>query len=355
MVNFKKHNLKFRNDLDKLDLSAVKYLVQHHMAHPSWGLTDVHNYHRDGNKWAGIGYNFWIDFEGNIYSTRGLDYKGVHVKDKNSITVGVGYQGDFTKQKMPDAQLKAGIELNKWLIKQLPNVSASSIVGHKDLQGTTCPGQNFRMKELVDGVRGTIGSDAPKVPTPKPSKPSKPSKPKSGNPDMKTTSLVDYLISINEDHSFNNRRRLANQYGIKNYKGTAAQNLELLKKLRSGSKPKQKPSYSGTSVVDYLISINQPHSLNHRAKLARRYGIKNYKGTAAQNLELLSKLRADENAANNPKPKGDMKTNSIVDYLKSIGEDHSFSNRARLARVHGISNYRGTADQNATLLKKLRN
>lgn len=54
------------------------------------------------------------------------------------------------------------------------------------------------------------------------------------------------------------------------------------------------------------------------------------------------------------KPKGDMETNSIVDYLKSIGVDSSFSNRKKLAAQHGISGYSGTPSQNTLLLKKMR-
>lgn len=45
---------------------------------------------------------------------------------------------------------------------------------------------------------------------------------------------------------------------------------------------------------------------------------------------------------------------SIVDYLKSIGQDSSFANRKKLAEANGISNYTGTASQNTQLLNKLR-
>ena len=45
---------------------------------------------------------------------------------------------------------------------------------------------------------------------------------------------------------------------------------------------------------------------------------------------------------------------SIVDYLKSIGQDSSFANRKKLAQANGISNYTGTASQNTELLNKLR-
>jgi lysozyme len=55
-----------------------------------------------------------------------------------------------------------------------------------------------------------------------------------------------------------------------------------------------------------------------------------------------------------PAPKGDQNTVSIVDYLRSIGQDTSFGNRQRLASQYGIVNYQGTADQNLLLLKKIR-
>src|SRR5699024_12185465 len=47
-------------------------------------------------------------------------------------------------------------------------------------------------------------------------------------------------------------------------------------------------------------------------------------------------------------------TNSIVDYLKSIGENSSLSNRKMLAKKYGISNYSGTSAQNTKLLKAMR-
>jgi len=41
---------------------------------------------------------------------------------------------------------------------------------------------------------------------------------------------------------------------------------------------------------------------------------------------------------------------SIVDFLKSKNIDSSFSNRAKLARAHGIMNYSGTTAENTKLL-----
>lgn len=50
-------------------------------------------------------------------------------------------------------------------------------------------------------------------------------------------SLVDYLKSKGKSSTFSARVKLAKQYGINNYSGTAAQNLALLSKLKSGVKP----------------------------------------------------------------------------------------------------------------------
>ena len=46
---------------------------------------------------------------------------------------------------------------------------------------------------------------------------------------------------------------------------------------------------------------------------------------------------------------------SIVDYLKSTGQDSSYANRKKLAGQYGISNYTGTADQNIKLLQMMQN
>jgi hypothetical protein len=52
-------------------------------------------------------------------------------------------------------------------------------------------------------------------------------------------------------------------------------------------------SYTGSSIVDYLKSIGQPSDFASRTKLATQYGITNYTGTAEQNTRLLSILRGE--------------------------------------------------------------
>lgn len=70
-------------------------------------------------------------------------------------------------------------------------------------------------------------------------------------------------------------------------------------KPKAAAKPKPKPAkgYTGASLVDYLRSIGQSSSFSARAKLARDYGISGYRGTAQQNTQLLNKLRGGASPA----------------------------------------------------------
>ena len=161
-------------------------------------------------------------------------------------------------------------------------------------------------------------------------------------------SVVDYLKSVGQDSSFANRKKLAAQYGINSYSGTAAQNLELLNKLRGGSSSGGSSGYTGNSLVDYLKSIGKDSSFAARKKYAAQYGISGYSGTAAQNTQLLNLMRGGSApAASSYYPA--FSSSSIVDGLKSIGVDSSFSHRSKIAAANGIAGYSGAATQNNKL------
>nr|WP_274380113.1 DUF3597 family protein [Lederbergia galactosidilytica] len=115
-------------------------------------------------------------------------------------------------------------------------------------------------------------------------------------------------------------------------------------KLLGTKKTKPKPKKS----IDQLVK--ETLAGKHGNGEARKKSLgKNYK--AVQDI-INGKSSAPKKT--DSKPKGDMKTKSIVDYLKSIGVNSSFANRKKLAAKHGIKNYSGTASQNAQLLKKMR-
>ena len=99
-------------------------------------------------------------------------------------------------------------------------------------------------KELVEAITGTSVNKTPsKAPSIKSaSNVSKPTT-KSTTSTSGSLGLVDYMNSKGMDSSYSNRKKLAAQYGISGYKGTASQNNTLLAKIKGGkpsitSKPK---------------------------------------------------------------------------------------------------------------------
>ena len=60
---------------------------------------------------------------------------------------------------------------------------------------------------------------------------------------------------------------------------------------KTNSKTIKKTNYKGNSIVDGLKSVGVNSSYDNRKKLAQANGIKNYTGTASQNTALLNKLK----------------------------------------------------------------
>ena len=110
-------------------------------------------------------------------------------------------------------------------------------------------------------------------------------------------------------------------------------------------------NYKGVSIVDGLNSVGYNSSYASRKELAGKLGIEGYTGTAAQNTQMLNMLRGTEVsyylACN-------YSGTSIVEGLKTIGVDSSYSNRKKIANANGIENYTGTAEQNTQMLDLLK-
>jgi GH25 family lysozyme M1 (1,4-beta-N-acetylmuramidase)/LysM repeat protein len=69
---------------------------------------------------------------------------------------------------------------------------------------------------------------------------------------IKSISLVNYLKSKGQPWLYSAREKLAKEYGITNYTGTAAQNLALVAKLKAGVKPAKQPVIKQRNAAQYL-------------------------------------------------------------------------------------------------------
>src|SRR5690625_1325971 len=117
----------------------------------------------------------------------------------------------------------------------------------------------------------------------------------------------------------------------------------------------KKSTYKGSSIVDYLKSAGQPSSFAHRKKLAQRYGIKNYKGTASQNTRLLNALRGKNTTKKTTAKKSAPRTYKVGQKvrIKSSAKKYSRANVTIPSRVKGKTYTIQQVGKDDVLLKEI--
>ena len=157
-----KPDITWNGELQPLS-GPVEKLIQHHMAHRTWDFFEVHDYHKslrhEGRSWFGIGYNYWIGFDGTIFEGRGMMRGAQAGAFWNGRSIGIGYQGHFDHQQMTEEQVESGAWLNAKLV-YTENLRLSAIIGHRNVQPTLCPGRNFRMDDLRNRAAALLGLKA---------------------------------------------------------------------------------------------------------------------------------------------------------------------------------------------------
>ena len=108
----------------------------------------IHNYHKNTNKWAGIGYHFYVRKDGSIYRGRPEEMIGAHAYGANSDSIGICAEGNFNEETMSEVQKNAIRELVAYL-KEKYNIT--KVQRHSDTIATTCPGKNYPFEDIVNG------------------------------------------------------------------------------------------------------------------------------------------------------------------------------------------------------------
>lgn len=140
-------NLQFRGELTPR--AQTDYIVLHHADASQCTVYDVHQWHLN-NGWAGIGYAYFVDKQGTIFRGRPHNVIGAHCQNYNYRSLGICAEGDYENEQMPLEQANAIIALLIELRKIYPR---AKIVGHRDLNATSCPGRYYLFDEIVQGVQ----------------------------------------------------------------------------------------------------------------------------------------------------------------------------------------------------------
>ncbi|GAB6169870.1 hypothetical protein JCM1393_23300 [Clostridium carnis] len=114
--------------------------------------------HQDRFKWAGIGYNFFVEKDGEIVEGRGYNV-GAHAKGNNIDSIGIAMAGNFDESVPADEQWESLIELCIYLMFKY-DIEPNRVIGHRELKGVTksCPGERFNMNFLRDSLRETLNN-----------------------------------------------------------------------------------------------------------------------------------------------------------------------------------------------------
>lgn len=158
MVNIIDANLQFNSNITKRSLDKIKRIILHHSGVTVLQSVEViHNYHKNTNGWAGIGYHFYVRKDGSIYKGRDVEYVGAHASGSNSDSIGICCEGDFEQEEMNETQKNSLKELVIYL-KDKYNIS--TVQGHKEVCSTDCPGKNFPLDEMKN-IKETTGQETP--------------------------------------------------------------------------------------------------------------------------------------------------------------------------------------------------
>lgn len=151
-MEIKDAELKFNGSLTKR--KSTTEIILHCSATvegQNFTVQQIHQMHIK-NKWAGIGYNYYIDLNGVIWKGRPEDCVGAHTTNHNSKSIGICYCGGLDKNKKAkdtrtEKQKEAILELLRYLHKKYPK---ATIHGHNEFAAKACP--SFNVSEYLKNI-----------------------------------------------------------------------------------------------------------------------------------------------------------------------------------------------------------
>jgi hypothetical protein len=161
-----------------VEYETVQHAIIHHtdttnFEDPVLGLRLIYYYHAVTRGWGDIGYNYLVDFMGNIYEGRvgGEAAVGGHAFQYNWGSAGIATMGRFFSEPVTP-EMRAGLTwITAWACRGLDPLAAPpfheipsvpTICAHRDVNYTSCPGDALygEVQALRESVRAVLAGEA---------------------------------------------------------------------------------------------------------------------------------------------------------------------------------------------------
>ncbi|WP_254715856.1 peptidoglycan recognition family protein [Actinomadura sp. NAK00032] len=132
----------------------------------------IQNFHMNKNGWDDTGQQLTISRGGIVMEGRNRSLKAIRAGDlavgaqvlhHNQHTLGIENEGTYTSRAVPGKLWGSLLEVCVWLCRQYNLDPAQAIVGHRDYNNTSCPGDRLyaRLPELRRAVAARLETSNP--------------------------------------------------------------------------------------------------------------------------------------------------------------------------------------------------
>jgi uncharacterized protein YgiM (DUF1202 family) len=164
---------------------TVEKVIIHHtdtanFQDPLVAIRSIYYYHAVTRGWGDIGYNYLVDFMGNVYEGRfgGENVIGGHAYQYARGSSGIGTMGRFSTEATTPEALTGLVWITAWVGRNLDPLGSGpfhqrpnlpTICGHRDVNDSTCPGEVLygdlaEIRQYVSEVLAGTTDPAPEDP-----------------------------------------------------------------------------------------------------------------------------------------------------------------------------------------------
>ncbi|MFA1546370.1 peptidoglycan recognition family protein [Actinomadura chokoriensis] len=151
----------------------------------------IQNFHMDKNGWDDTGQQLTISRGGIVMEGRHHSLKairagglavGAQVLHHNSHTIGIENEGTYMSRAVPGSLWRSLVEVCVWLCREYDLEPSKAIVGHRDYNNTSCPGD--RLYARLPELRRAVATRLEGSPSPSPDHPTGPEDDLTGDTDL---------------------------------------------------------------------------------------------------------------------------------------------------------------------------